>query len=483
MSRIKEKDKKNKIGRIWSNNCYALKILFGATPFYGCSIIVEAIRHNLINFLEQTICVYMVLDAIEHHKPYGNVVKVIALFLILDFFAACVCTFYDHHTKVRYLPIAQQKYKNRLYEKAKDVDIENYDNPEYYNNYVMVVAEADKAVERAEKLVRMIFGSATILICYGVFFITQDVISVVFVFASYLLRTIFSNLSNKLRYEIRLKEIPLEKKRNYIRRIFYLKEYAKEIRLNKESSKGFHEQFNRVQEDLAKLQKSYAIKKFALDFTARYLVSDFMLDIIYVLYLIIRASIFHVISYSQVVVLYNSAAGLRRGFSTITDLGPYAVETSLYIEKIRSFLESESKQNHLKQYEIPKKPATLECRNVSFGYDTNHLILKNINLKIHPKERIALVGYNGAGKTTLIKLLLRLYEPIEGEILLDGKDIRGYDLQEYRNYIGVVFQDFQTYATTIEQNVVMDVSSEGEQEKVMEAIKKSGFYPKFLKLD
>lgn len=464
--------------RIWENNIYALKILFGPTPLYGFSIIVEAIRHNLVNFLEQTICVFMVLEAIENGKPYTVVVKVIVLFLLLDFLAAAVSNLYEQKIKLKYLPIAQQALKLKLYEKAKDVDLKSYDNPVYYNDYCMVVSEADKAVERAEQLLRMFFGSATVLICYGTFFLTQDITSVLFVLISFALRTVFSNLSNKLRYELRMKEVPLERKRDYIRRLFYLKDYAKEIRLNKQITEGFHKQFDEVQDEIYSLHKKVAIKKFLLDFTAKYLVSDFLLDIVYVLYLIVRASIYHLISYSQVVVLYNSAAGLRRGFSTITDLGPYTVETSLYVEKIRAFLDSKTEIISKKTRELPAKPALLECRNVSFGYDANGLIIMNVSLVIHPGEKIALVGYNGAGKTTLIKLLLRLYDPVEGSIYLDGTDIREYDLIEYRNYIGVVFQDFQIYATSIEQNVTMDLAKTGDENQVTLAMKKGGFFGK-----
>jgi ATP-binding cassette, subfamily B, bacterial len=481
MRKIK-KNYGNSIGNIWSNNIYALKTLFGPTPVYGISIIIEAIRHNLINFLEQTICVFTILDAIEHHRPYSLVVKVVIFFLLLDFLAACISSLYEQKIKVKYLPIAKQYLKNKIYQKAKEIDLVNYDNPLYYNDYNLVISEADKAIERAEQLIRMIFGTATILICYGVFFCTQDIFSVLFVFISFVLQTLFSNMSNKLRYQLRLQEVPLERKRDYIKRIFYLKDYAKEIRLSKKVTENFHKQFDEVQEDLFSLHKKVAFKKFILDFTAKYLVSDFLLDIVYSFYLILRASIFHLISYSQVVVLFNSAAGLRRGFATAANLGPYAVETSLYIEKIRNFLDKESEINNLKKRELPKQTSVLECRNVSFGYNSNEMILKNVNLIISPSEKIALVGYNGAGKTTLIKLILRLYEPTNGMIFLNGNDIRDYDIVEYRDYIGVVFQDFQVYATSIEQNVVMDLKVPSGEERVIEAVKKGGFYEKLQAL-
>lgn len=481
MKTRKNKKDKQKISRIWNNNIYALKTLFGPTPVLGVSIIIEAIRHNLINFLEQTICVYAILNVIEEKGSYIDIVKIIALFLVLDFVAAAVSSMYEHRIKPKYLPLAEQALKIKLYTKARVIDIEKYDNPEYYNDYCLVVSEAKKAIERAEQLVRMIVGSATILICYGTFFFTQDAFSVLFVLISFALRTIFSYMSTKLSYKLKLQEVPLERKRDYIRRVFYLKDYAKEVRLNKKVANIYHHQLDDIQQELYTLKKSVAIKIFILEFLAKYIASDFMLDIIYVLYLIIRASIFKVISFSQVVVLYNSAAGLRRGLSTITDLGPYAIETSLYIEKIRGFLELESNIINKKRYDIPNQNVCLECKNVSFGYDKNNMILKNINLIANHGEKIALVGFNGAGKTTLIKLLLRLYDPTDGCILLNGKDIRDYDLHEYRKIIGVVFQDFQIYATTVRNNVSMNLDTENDY-RVNESIRMGGLKNKIGKL-
>ncbi len=471
-------EEKRRAGGILSNNCFIIGLLFRASPLYGISVIVEAIRHNLVNFLEQTICVYLILDVIETGKPYQNVLYVVGLFLLLDVAAAAISNLYEQRTKLRCLPIVQKKLKEMLYEKAGRVDLSCYDDVEYYNDFMLAVSEADNAVSRAEQLLRMCFGGATVLLCYGVFFVTQDVASILFVLVSFGLRTLFSNLLNKWRYKIRQTENPLERKREYVKRVFYLKQYAKELRLNKEASRSMHEEFDRVNEALYLLHKKMGMKSFLLDFNAKYLMSDFALDIIYVLYLIIKAVLRGSISFSGVVVLYNSAANLRRGFGIMADIGPYAVETGLYVEKIRSFLEKESAIINQKSREIPKGAGELECRDVSFGYQKDKLILRDINLKIRAREKVALVGYNGAGKTTLIKLLLRLYDPTEGAILLDGVDIRNYDVEEYRRYIGVVFQDFQLFAATAAENIVMDRLGEGYEKAALEAAKKSGFLEK-----
>jgi len=98
----------------------------------------------------------------------------------------------------------------------------------------------------------------------------------------------------------------------------------------------------------------------------------------------------------------------------------------------------------------------IELRNVSFAYPGNPKpVLRGINLMIQPHERIALVGENGQGKTTLAKLLTRLYDPTEGEILLDGVDLRDYDLDSLWNEIGAIFQDFMRYDMTAAENIGM----------------------------
>ncbi len=96
----------------------------------------------------------------------------------------------------------------------------------------------------------------------------------------------------------------------------------------------------------------------------------------------------------------------------------------------------------------------IEFRNVSFRYPgTENWVLRGINLQINPRERIALVGLNGAGKTTLIKLLTRLYDPTEGQILLDGIDLREYSLESLRSRMGVIFQDYVRYHLTAQENI------------------------------
>jgi ATP-binding cassette subfamily B protein len=95
-----------------------------------------------------------------------------------------------------------------------------------------------------------------------------------------------------------------------------------------------------------------------------------------------------------------------------------------------------------------------EFRNVNFSYaGSDRLVVQNINFRLYPGEKIALIGENGAGKTTLVKLLARLYDPTGGQILLDGRDLREYDVEDLRREIGVIFQDYMRYDMLVRENI------------------------------
>ena len=149
-------------------------------------------------------------------------------------------------------------------------------------------------------------------------------------------------------------------------------------------------------------------------------------------------------------------------------------EGTLFIDNLISFVKE--KQTVVPSIEKPAsvahgQPHTIEFENVSFSYpESNRQVLKNINLKFRPGETVVLVGLNGAGKTTFIKLLTRLYDPTEGRILLDGRDIKEYDTAELYKTFGIIFQDFGKYAASITENIEFgNINGNHTPEKVHEA--------------
>ncbi len=122
----------------------------------------------------------------------------------------------------------------------------------------------------------------------------------------------------------------------------------------------------------------------------------------------------------------------------------------------------------------------LTLKNVSFTYEgQTKPVLKNISLDIPAGQKVAFVGHNGAGKSTLVKLIMRLYDVTEGEILLDGVNIKDYKLSEYRHRFGTIFQDFKIFAADIEENVLLHpAENEKDSEIAQNAIKASGLWDK-----
>lgn len=123
----------------------------------------------------------------------------------------------------------------------------------------------------------------------------------------------------------------------------------------------------------------------------------------------------------------------------------------------------------------------LEFKNVSFHYpNSEEMILKNVSLKLEVGHKLAIVGRNGAGKTTFIKLLCRLYDPTEGEILLNGIDIKKYDYEEYMKIFSVVFQDFKLFSFSVAENVA--TSLEYDEDKIWNTLEQAGIKERITKL-
>lgn len=153
-------------------------------------------------------------------------------------------------------------------------------------------------------------------------------------------------------------------------------------------------------------------------------------------------------------------------------------ESNLYLDNLLTYLEMEPKLISPAQGKIAPAPIRqgIQFRDVTFRYPgAEKDVLRNINLFIQARERIALVGLNGAGKTTLIKLLTRLYDPTQGQILLDGVDLRDYDLKSLHARFGVIFQDYVRYHFSVRDNIGFgQVDDMDDQARIEQAASKGG---------
>lgn len=133
--------------------------------------------------------------------------------------------------------------------------------------------------------------------------------------------------------------------------------------------------------------------------------------------------------------------------------------------------------------EIPNPPFEFAFRNVSFTYPGQAAAsLSGVSLLLRSGEKLAIVGENGAGKTTFIKLLMRMYDPDEGEIMLNGVDIRKLDFEKYQKIIGAVFQDYKLFSFSLRDNVAMDNKKGYEDNKIISLLETSGLKEKYNRL-
>jgi len=476
MSNRKENGRsKHSVKKVWQNNLFLIRLCYTASPAYVILMTFEAARNQLSVFLEHTFGIGYVLEAAEFHYPFRQVAAFLlglAAFITVEMaFAAVV----NNYIAVRELPKVRQKVKLMLYEKARELDLMCYDDPDYYNELVLVLSEADKQIDRCITFLQNTAAGICTFVSTGIYFLVKDKFSILFAAVSFILGFLFNQLFNRLSYEVRMKRNPYERKQEYVKRVFYLWDYAKELRLNPQAADILYKDFEKANEELYQVEKQYTRRKFRLDFMRQYVSNDFFSDVLYISYLVFRAAVMGGLSYSSVAILYNSFGRLKRGMRVFTDVYPYAAETSLYVQKILDFMAYEPQIKSRKKLPVSTGAKALELRNVSFSYGENHGdVIKDISLSIAPGEKLALVGYNGAGKTTLTKLIMRLYDITGGEILLDGVNIQDYEVEQYRHAIGTVFQDFRIFAGTVTENVLLDLDQEADTERVKEALSHSG---------
>ena len=475
---------KQKASVVLKNNWYLLKLMFKASPAFVIIPALDAIRGQLSIFFEHTVGIGYVLEAAEKGYPFERVALVILILALAITVGMLFTVFSGDYIMEKERPKVKEKIKIMLYEKAAKVDLACYDNPEFYNSQVLALSEVDNQIDKVEGLVINTLSGLSTFISTGIYFIIKDKPSILFVFVSFIMSYFFNQMFVKVNYKARIERNPSERKRTYIERIFYLNDYAKELRMNPDVADIMYERFDKASEEIVAVDKKYARKRFVLEFLRKYVVNMFFSDSFYVAYLVTMVVATKSISISTLAILYSSFGRLKHSMNVFTETYPAACESSLYIQKIRDFLSTEQKIVSEDKLVASKDAKRLDLKDVSFAYSSEApKVIENMNLFIKPGQKIALVGYNGAGKTTLVKLLMRLYDPTSGTIMADGTDIKKYDLESYRDTIGTVFQDFNIFAGSVRENVLLAPTEGSSEERIIQSLKDSGLYDRAMQLD
>ena len=496
--RDKNNKPKQKLSSIFKNNLFMLKKIARYTPGYFAWMIVEGIVWGFINSASAYYS-FALLNAVGEGKDFAEALKIIGLMALFYLLAYLFDKWYwnIHNPIMRHK--LHLKMHEELFRKSLSLDLACFDDPEFYNDFVWAMNESDaraiEVIEDTGKLINRVVASTTLMSL----FLTIDPLIAVVLLLSSCVTVICNLLGNKISYNHRKESNPLWRENSYINRVYHLSDYAKELRISR-ANEILMKEFDENAESIIKTDVKYGKQYFLVYGLGWNAISEltYFLILIYMIIMLDKGAI----------LIGGFAAGVTmiwRMRWMLTDLierlTKYA-KHSLYIEKYREFLRFTPS---IKKGERKLPPfESLELRNVSFSYEfsahpkyrfhsQDHVspqkeaeskdALKNVNMTIRAGEKIAIVGYNGAGKTTLIKLIMRLYDPTDGEILYNGVNIKEFDTDEYRQRIGTVFQDFKIFATSIAENVMNGSYNEPtDKETVLRALDSADFSAKLSEL-
>lgn len=227
------------------------------------------------------------------------------------------------------------------------------------------------------------------------------------------------------------------------------------------------DRFRNLSEEYYQLNKTLAIKRSALGFVFNVLGSlSYYGAYVFIIYRVLSG----VITLGELTFLSGSFNRLMRNLQDFFSKFTRISESALYLKDYFDFIDISIVPKAKEDMPLPKKiEKGFEFKDVRFAYPNSEVeILKGISFTLKAGEKLAFVGQNGAGKTTLIKLLLRFYEPTSGEILLDGVNINRFNIAEYQEFFGVIFQDFFKYEFTVKENIAIGNIDEIENQPKIE---------------
>ncbi len=440
-----------------------------------CEIATDLFRH----FIQGVLFLKVLLSVIEGGRSFDYYVKCLFLFLAVGVFTEIVSAWGDYVNNVSQKKIFKA-LNNKICEKAYSVDVSCYEDPEFYNKY-------QRASDILTRGYFLMFSWDLSIVCgsfISFIFVVSIVASVDPLYLLFLLPVLFvfavELIKSKVLYKRDLKMTKNERIKAYTQRTVYLKEFSKDIRTSNIFS-VIMQRFNRAVNDNVKILRSYGWRLFLFSILSSVL-GELVPVVCTYAYSGYQFAVTKALDISGFSVVLSSINSVRESTVRIADSLSTLSQQALYFQNLREFFEYENKVKSGEK--IPAELESLEFKNVSFKYPhANRYSLENVSLKIEKGQTTAIVGINGAGKSTLVKLLLRFYDVSDGEILYNGINIKEYNLEEYRKKFATVFQDYKTFALSVNENVICRECDEEDKAKAEKALKQSGVWEKIQTLE
>ena len=332
------------------------------------------------------------------------------------------------------------------------MDYETLENPDIQNKMGRVSGTYNSAMKILDKLGVLLSATLGLFVVLSIISTINIIIIVVVICIMYINSLITKKLNQK-RFESNKKLSKYNRYSSNLMIVLNYIGYAKEVRLFDLKS-----YFAELLYDKKTEENEIHLKNTTDDLNSKVLFSltNFIQEVFLYIYLIYRV-IFTGLAVGSMTIYMSAVGQFASTFSRLVKGYLDLSKDSLDIQELQSFMDIPCKQ-YLSGNIIPNldENSVIEFKNVSFKYPgSDRYALHHLNITMHYNEKLCIVGANGSGKTTFIKLLTRLYFPTEGEILLNGININQYDYQQYQRLFAPVFQDFQLYALSLADNIIL----------------------------
>lgn len=435
------------------NNIYAVKLMASISSRRLLFMVVDSFLGYFEWLFMEVFFVKLLVSGIEEKQLFHEFLAFLLwssiVFCVIMFLKSYYCSCVVPQTDIK---IEKELY-SVLYKKARNVELACYEKPDFYSKYTMAMDDAAKRLVNAVNTIINIFWGmlASVIAMIVIFYI--EPFSCIFVAFPLIGNFVMGKLMNKVYYGRYVDDVRNARVMQYVNRVMHLKEYSKEMRYSGIYS-VLMQKFKRALKKKVEVMRKYGRKGMLYMSIKNILTFPIPFEGV-MTFAVFQTIIAKSMQLSDLAVIYSTMATTSWILiGVFNDVVEYT-KHSINIGYLRGFLEYKEKiPENLSGKPVLGEINSIEFCEVSFGYNENEIIHK-LSFQITKNQTVALVGCNGAGKSTIIKLLLRLYDPTSGKILVNGTDIRDYDLQEYRKLFSVTFQDYKIMGMSIRDNISM----------------------------
>ncbi len=457
---------------VWEAKPSLLIMMVFTTVFNGVMPVVQAlIAGELLNGLADALISY----SKGQTTPLSTILVPLAATLICQLIRSIVTNINTMITRISGEHVTNH-IKIKIMEKAKEIDLSSFDMPDFYERLENANREAGMRPINVLNSAFSIVSTLISVISFIVVLCTINAWAPIVVIAISIPSAIINFHYRKKNFSYMRHRSRDRREMTYFSDMLVNKDAVKEIKLfglAKMFIDKYKSVFKRYFAGLKKLIVSEGAWNISISVVTTGI--NFLL-LLFFANAVRTGMITEIGDYS----VYTGALdSIAVGVATLISTTATIYEGTLFIDNMILFMKEEKKivpsVSNPPQVER-HKGHKIVFKNVSFAYPgVDRKVLKNINIEINSGDTVVLVGLNGAGKTTFIKLLTRLYDPTEGVIELDGRDIREYEPDELYRIYGIIFQDFVKYAFSVSENIRMgNISVEQSEERIHSAAEKSG---------